>query len=89
MLFSNQGSESTEQKANPFDVPVDVVINGLESIAKDFHLSAVINLLEKDIKDLEELRRQLDDLEDRSLSKRMLMEVDIIVDDYRRSVCLF
>ena len=73
---------------NPFDVPFEVILHELNAIAREFSLTPLQSLLLEGFEDLDDLKAAVAELSDRQLARRILAEIDMIIDDYRKGVAL-
>lgn len=76
------------QEFNPFEVPFEVILHELNTLAQEFCLTPLQSLLSEGFEDLDDLRAAISELEDRQLAVRILAEIDIIIDEYRKGVAL-
>ncbi|AMO57887.1 hypothetical protein GZ77_12595 [Endozoicomonas montiporae] len=86
---SEQHPEHTiTREFNPFDVPFEVILHELNAIAREFCLTPLQSLLSEGFEDLDDLKAAIAEMSDRQLARRLLAEVDIIIDEYRRGIAL-
>ena len=73
---------------NPFDVPFDVIFHELNALGDEFSLTPLKSLLSEGFEDLDDLKAAIAELSDYQLAQRILAEIDIIIDDYRKGIAL-
>ena len=76
------------QEFNPFEVPFEVILHELNTLAQEFCLTPLQSLLSEGFEDLDDLKAAVSELPDRQLAQRILTEIDIIIDEYRKGVAL-
>ena len=76
------------QEFNPFEVPFEVILHELNTLAREFCLTPLQSLLSEGFEDLDDLKAAVSELEDRQLAHRILAEIDMIIDEYRKGVAL-
>ncbi|MET4695819.1 hypothetical protein [Endozoicomonas lisbonensis] len=89
---SNSSGQDSERKVtrefNPFEVPFEVILYELNVIAREFCLTPLQSLLSEGFEDLDDLKAAIAEMDDKQLARRLLAEIDIIIDEYRKGVAL-
>ena len=89
---SNSSGQNAERKItqefNPFEVPFEVILHELNTIGREFCLTPLQSLLSEGFEDLDDLKAAIAEMDDRQLARRLLAEIDIIIDEYRKGVAL-
>ena len=89
---SNPSGQNAERKVtrefNPFEVPFEVILYELNAIAREFCLTPLQSLLSEGFEDLDDLKAAIAEMDDKQLARRLLAEIDIIIDEYRKGVAL-
>ena len=89
---SNPSGQNAERKItqefNPFEVPFEVILHELNTIAREFCLTPLQSFLSEGFEDLDDLKAAIAEMDDRQLARRLLAEIDIIIDEYRKGVAL-
>ena len=73
---------------NPFEVPFEVILHELNTIAREFCLTPLQSLLSEGFENLDDLKAAIAEMSDRQLAHRLLAEIDVIIDEYRKGIAL-
>lgn len=89
---NNASGQDAERKVtrefNPFEAPFEVILYELNAIAREFCLTPLQSILSEGFEDLDDLKAAIAEMDDKQLARRLLAEIDIIIDEYRKGVAL-
>lgn len=86
--YQNDDGRKVTQEFNPFDVPFEVILHELNFLAREFSLTPLQSLLLEGFEDVDDLRAAISELSDKQLARRIMAEIDMIIDEYRKRVTL-